>query len=62
MNYTFFPQSLENFVHDDSITWLVVKRCDWEDNLIVGPTFSAFSVVRQYLNENPNINFIITGV
>lgn len=67
MNYTFLPQSLENFVHDpkyadDDIIWLVVDIHDWENDIVVGPTFSDFSVVQQYVNSNIDKNFIITEV
>ena len=61
MNYKFFPENLIELRYEDSISWLVVNIKDWKENLIVGPTFSAFSVAILYCLEHPSKNFVITA-
>lgn len=61
-NVTFYPEGIENERYEEDmedVNWLVVSEKDWEDNFIVGKSFS-FSVACLYACEHPDTNFVIT--
>ena len=62
MNYEFFPANLIDSRYDKDITWFVIDRRDWDNNIMFGLTFSSFSVAIAYCNENSSAEFVITEV
>jgi len=62
MNYKFFPANLIDSRYDENITWFVLDRRDWDNNIVSGLVFSSFSVAIAYCNENSSTDFVITEV
>ena len=59
-NVRFSPEGLENDRYEEDMVWLVVTEKDWDQNIIIGKSFSEFGVACLYAREHSDTDFVIT--